>query len=182
MVFLFLIAVSLSLDAFAVSVTSGLTVKNFGLRHSLLLGVYFGGFQFLMTFLGWYLGSAVEEYAAAAGPFISFSLLAVIGGKMVYSSVSGGEETACADLTHGRLLLLAIATSIDAFAVGVTFAFTDTNILLTCTVIGAVTFALSMLGGFIGGKLGSKFQKHAELAGGIVLILIGIKTLLSEIL
>ena len=182
MVFLFLIAVSLSLDAFAVSVTSGLTVKNFGLRHALLLGVYFGGFQFLMTFLGWYLGSAVEEYAAAAGPYISFALLAVIGGKMAYSSVSGNGEPVCADLTHGRLLLLAIATSIDAFAVGVTFAFTDTNILLACTVIGTVAFAMSMLGGFIGGKLGSKFQKHTELAGGIVLILIGIKTLLSEIL
>ena len=182
MIFLLLIAVSLSLDAFAVSVTSGLTIKNFSLRHALLLGTYFGSFQFLMTFLGWYLGSAVEEYATAAGPYISFALLVAIGGKMAYNSLKGSAEPACTELTHGRLLLLAIATSIDAFAVGVTFAFTDTNILLACAVIGAVTFTLSMLGGFIGGKLGSKFQKHAELTGGIVLILIGVKTLLSGIL
>lgn len=184
MVFIFLLAVSLALDAFAASVTSGLTVKNFGFKHALLLGIYFGSFQFIMPVIGWLLGSTVSSYVSSVAPYISFGLLALIGGKMVWESRKDEEEREPLPetLTHKRLFILAVATSIDALAVGVTFAFMDISVWLASAIIGIVAFLLSICGGMLGGKLSGKFQKHAETIGGVVLILLGAKILIESFL
>lgn len=180
-IYIFLIAVSLALDAFAVSVSSGLTVKGFNIKHAALMGTYFGVFQFIMPLIGWFLGSRIANYVSALSPYIAFILLAIIGGNMVCSSIKGGEDDGgITELTHLRLFMLAIATSIDALAVGVTFAFVDINIWYACTIIGIVAFVLSVAGGMLGGKLGEKFQDRAELLGGSVLILIGLKILVES--
>ena len=179
-VYIFLIAVSLALDAFAVSISSGLTVKGFSFKHALLMGIYFGAFQFIMPLLGWLLGSSVASYLTKISPYISFGLLAFIGGRMVYSSIKGDGEEALQELTHPKLLMLAIATSIDAFAVGVTFAFMDISIWFACTVIGLVAFFMSIAGGMLGGKLGEKFSDRAGIFGGVVLIAIGLKILIES--
>lgn len=181
MLLIFLIALSLALDAFAVSVTSGLTVKGFRFKHALLIGLYFGAFQFLMSYFGWFLGSTVSRHVSTVGPYISFALLGVIGGRMIWNSLKGDEDCKII-LTHGRLIVLAIATSIDALAVGVSFAFMDVNILISAVIIGIVAFTLSVAGGLLGGRLSCVFQKRAELIGGIVLVGIGIKILLEGIL
>ena len=183
MITTFLIAVSLAMDAFAVSVTSGLTVRNFSRKHALLLGVYFGGFQFLMPVLGWLLGSTIAEYVQRFSPWISFVLLGVIGGKMLLGAIRGEEEPEVPpELSHKRLFVLAVATSIDAMAVGISYAFSDEPIFLNSAVIGIVAFVISYLGGMLGGKLGDRFQSRAESVGGLVLIGIGIKILLQGIL
>lgn len=181
-IYIFLIAVSLALDAFAVSVSSGLTVKGFNIKHALLMGAYFGGFQFIMPLIGWFLGSTIAGYVSAVSPYIAFALLAIIGGNMIRSSLKGEDEEALHELTHSKLLMLAIATSIDALAVGVTFAFMDINIWYACTIIGVVAFALSIVGGMLGGKLGEKFSGRAGIFGGIVLIGIGLKILIESFL
>ena len=183
MIEIFLTAVSLALDALAVSVATGLTLKNFRLRHALLMGVYFGGFQFIMPLIGWFLGSTVAEYVSKISPWLSFLLLAAIGGKMIWGAVRGGDEAeGMTKLTHTKLLVLAVATSIDALAVGVTFAFREVSIWLACAVIGIVAFVLSVLGGMFGSRLGGSFQKRAELVGGLVLVGIGIKILVQSLL
>ena len=183
MLFIFLMAVSLSLDALAVSVTSGLTVKNFGIKHALLLGMYFGGFQFLMPLAGWFLGCTVKAYVAAVSPYLSFLLLASIGGKMIWEACfpPPGAPSEAGRLRHGRLLVLAVATSLDAFAAGITFAFTGIPVRTACTVTGLTAFVLSALGGLAGGRLGSRFQKQAAFLGGAVLVLLGIKALVQGI-
>jgi len=182
MVYILLIALSLALDAFAVSVTSGLTVKNFNFKKALLLGIYFGGFQFVMPLIGWLLGTTVSTYVSSVAPYISFLLLAIIGGKMIRDARKCENEGVCTvqTLSHKRLFLLAVATSIDALAVGVTFAFMDISIWLAAGIIGAVAFILSICGGMLGGKLGDKFQKRAETIGGLVLIAIGLKILIES--
>ena len=186
MVYILLIALSLALDAFAVSVSCGLSAKGNGLKNALLMGCYFGAFQFMMPLIGWLLGNTVASYISAISPWVSFVLLGFIGGRMIVGSLShkdGCDDPAPERLTHGRLVVLAIATSIDALAVGVSFAFMkDVNILLSCAVIGIVAFVLSLIGGTIGRKLGNRFQKHAELLGGVVLVAIGLKILLENIL
>lgn len=181
-IYIFLIAVSLALDAFAVSVSSGLTVKGFGIKHAALMGAYFGVFQFIMPVIGWFLGSTVAGYISAVSPYVAFALLAVIGGNMIYSSVKGGDEETLHELTHPKLLMLAIATSIDALAVGVTFAFMDINIWYASTVIGVVAFAMSIAGGMLGGRLGEKFSDRAGIFGGAVLVGIGLKILIESFL
>ena len=185
MIYIYLIAVSLALDAFAVAVTNGLAVHKLKYRSILLMALYFGGFQFIMPLLGWLFGSTVSGYVTRVSPYISFLLLGFIGGKMVWDSVFEAETAlgagpASSPLTHRRLTVLAIATSIDAFAVGVTLAFLPVSILSASAVIGIVAFVLSFLGGMIGKRLGEKFQKRAELIGGVVLICIGLKILLES--
>ena len=185
MVYILLIALSLALDAFAVSVSCGLSAKGSGLKNALLMGCYFGAFQFAMPLIGWALGNTVAQYISAVSPWVSFGLLGFIGGRMIWGVIRpGGEGEAPAPerLTHGRLIVLAIATSIDALAVGVTFAFMEIDVFLSCAVIGLVAFVLSVIGGTIGRKLGDRFQKHAELLGGIVLVGIGLKILLENLL
>lgn len=184
MLSILLIGVSLSMDAFAISVTNGLTLRPFRFRHALWMGLYFGGFQFLMPLLGYLLGSAVSGYVNAFGPYISFALLAFIGGKMLLDSLRGGEEAAAGmqQLGHKRLLALAVATSIDALAVGVSFAFQpDLRLLPSCALIGATTFVLSVLGAVLGSRIPGLNGKRAGILGGLVLIGIGIKLLVEGV-
>ena len=178
-----LIAVSLALDAFAVSVSSGIAIPGFGGRQAVKMGCYFGAFQFLMPLAGWLLGSSVSQYIEAVDHWIAFGLLAAIGGKMVWGALGrarGEEEEAPADLSPARLTVLAVATSIDALAVGVSMAFMRVNILLSAVVIGVVAFVLSVVGGLVGRRLGGLFQRRAELVGGLVLIGIGVKILFEH--
>lgn len=177
-----LIAVSLALDAFAVSVSSGISVPGFGWKQALKMGLYFGVFQAAMPLIGWFLGSSLSTYIVAVDHWIAFTLLALIGGRMVWGTLRGGEEEeAPTDLSAGRLVMLAVATSIDALAVGVSMAFMDVKIGVAATVIGLVAFALSVVGGLAGRKLGGLFQQKAELVGGLVLIGIGIKILVEHL-
>ncbi len=182
MVEIFLIAVSLALDAFAVSVSSGISIPGFGVKQAARMGLWFGAFQFMMPVAGWLLGSSVSQYIETVDHWVAFALLAVIGGRMAWGSLRGGEEDeAPADLSARRLCLLAIATSIDALAVGVSFAFLSVNIGAAVSFIGVITFALSMVGVKVGSLFGAKYKSKAELAGGIILILMGLKILLEHL-
>lgn len=154
MLSILLIGVGLSMDAFAVSVTSGLTVKGFGPKHAALLGLYFGGFQFLMPLIGYLLGSTVSSFVSAYAPYISFFLLAFVGVKMLVEAIRGGDKAVChTQLKHSQLLVMAIATSLDALAVGISFAFMDVPLLASCVMIGCTTFVLCFIGGMVGGKI-----------------------------
>lgn len=177
-----LIGASLSVDAFAVTVGEGLTG---GSRRGDTLGraVYFGLFQFLMPVLGFYLAGTVSGQISAAGPYISFGLLVVIGGKMLYEALTGrGDDGKTGDFSHGKTLLLAVATSIDALAVGVSFAFTESSVWLPAAVIGVVTFVVCILGGVLCARLPKGSGKAAGIVGGCVLIGIGVKLLLEGVL
>ena len=177
---LFLIAVGLSMDAFAVSVCKGLSVRKVRLHHLLLAGLYFGGFQFLMPVIGWLLGVRFEHLIQSVDHWIAFGLLSIIGLSMIRESRSGAEELND-DFGFRTMLLLAVATSIDALAVGVTFAFLQVRILPAAGLIGVTTFLLSALGIRIGSVFGARFKSGAELAGGVILILIGLKILLEHL-
>lgn len=177
-------AVSLALDAFAVATSTAIATPNFRKRYAVKMGLWFGAFQFAMPLAGWLLATSLSQYIVAIDHFIAFGLLAFIGGKMVWGSFDRECEVSAHadDLTPRRLCLLAIATSIDAMAAGVSMAFMpDMNILLACTVIGLVAFALSAAGGILGKHLGCLFQKRAELVGGLVLIAIGTKILIEHL-
>ena len=175
-------AVSLALDAFAVATSTAIATPNFRKRYAVKMGVWFGAFQFAMPLLGWLLATSLSRYILALDHYVAFGLLAFIGGRMVWGSFDKTCEVGSADLSAKRLLVLAIATSIDAMAAGVSMAFMpDINIWLACTVIGAVAFALSYVGGVLGKRLGCLFQKRAELVGGLVLIAIGIKILIEHL-
>ncbi len=177
---LFLIAVGLSMDAFAVSVCKGLSVRKLEWKHALLAGLYFGGFQALMPLTGWLLGVRFEVYIESVDHWVAFVLLSVIGAGMIRES-RGDEEEQNDDFGVRTMLLLAVATSIDALAVGVTFAFLKVRILPACGLIGATTFILSAAGTYAGSVFGSRYKSRAELAGGIILILIGLKILLEHL-
>ena len=179
---LLLIAAGLSMDAFAVSICKGLSVQRLKPRHYLLTGAWFGGFQALMPSIGFLLGSAFDQYISAFDHWIAFVLLAFIGGNMVRESLSGDEE--CHDDSFGlrTMFLLAVATSIDALAVGVTFALLpDVHILSAVSLIGAATFLLAALGLKVGNVFGLRYKARAELAGGVILILMGLKILLEHL-
>lgn len=181
---LFLIAVGLSMDAFAVSICKGLKMQRFNVRHAGVIALAFGGFQALMPVIGWFLGKQFESYITGIDHWIAFVLLAVIGGKMAVESFKKEEEDSSKEnekLDVKELLVLAVATSIDALAVGITFAFLQVSIVPAVSLIGVITFVLSALGVFIGHKFGAKFKSKAELAGGIILILIGLKILLEHL-
>lgn len=184
-VFLLLIALSLALDAFAVSVSSGVAVPGFGPAQALKLGVWFGAFQFAMPLAGWLLGAGVSAYVEAADHWIAFALLALIGGRMAAGALVQGCGTQArpepAALTPGRLTALAVATSIDALAVGVTFAFLDVKIGPAAAIIGCTTFVLSLAGVAVGNFFGARYKKRAELTGGVILILLGLKILLEHL-
>ena len=177
---LFLIAVGLSMDAFAVSVCKGLSVKKLSVKHAVLVGLYFGGFQFLMPVIGWLLGYRFESLITEIDHWIAFGLLALIGGNMIKESF-GDAEQLNDDFGLKTMLLLAVATSIDALAVGITFAFLEVKILPAAMLIGITTFILSAAGVYIGRVFGAKYKAAAERAGGIILILIGLKILLEHL-
>lgn len=177
---LFLIAVGLSMDAFAVSVCKGLSVKKLNVKHALLAGLYFGGFQFLMPVIGWLLGYRFESLITAVDHWIVFILLTLIGGNMIKESMGDAEELSD-DFGFRTMLLLAVATSIDALAVGISFAFLSVQILPASALIGVTTFALSGAGIYIGHVFGARYKSKAELAGGIILIVIGLKILFEHL-
>lgn len=178
---LFTIAVGLSMDAFAVSVCKGLAIKKISLKNALLVGLWFGGFQALMPFIGYLLGINFESYITAIDHWIAFILLGIIGINMIRESLSKEEEETDASLSVKAMFPLAIATSIDALAVGITFAFLKVSIVPAISVIGVTTFVLSMIGVKIGNVFGTRYKSRAELVGGIILILMGTKILLEHL-
>ena len=180
---LFLIGVGLSMDAFAVSVCKGLGMQRVNKKQMLVIGLYFGGFQALMPLIGWFLGIRFQEYITSMAHWVAFVLLIIIGGKMIVEAIRDKDEVEIGEkdlpLNHKELLLLAVATSIDALAVGITFAFLGTPIIEAISIIGCTTLGLSMLGVVIGNFFGTLYKKKAEIAGGVILILIGLKILLE---
>ena len=182
LVTLFLLAVGLSMDAFAVSICKGLAMKKITFKQAGIVGLWFGGFQALMPTLGFLLGTTFASFVNVVADWIAFILLALIGGNMIKEALSGEEEEANASLDFKTMLLLAIATSIDAFAVGVSFAFMEIGSLISPAVlfIGVITFVLSMVGVKVGNVFGTKYKSKAELAGGIILILLGVKIILEH--
>jgi len=178
---LFIIAVGLSMDAFAVSVCKGLSLQKMRLRHALLAGIYFGGFQAAMPFFGYLLGVKFQDAITSIDHWVAFILLAIIGVNMVKEALSKEEEEET-DPSFGlkNMLILAVATSIDALAVGVTFAFLKVRILAAVCFIGVTTFILSMAGVKVGNVFGSRYKAKAELAGGVLLIGMGVKILLEH--
>ena len=177
---LLLIAVGLSMDAFAVSVCKGLSVKKVGVKHAALAGLYFGGFQFLMPVIGYLLGFRFESVIESIDHWVAFVLLAFIGGNMIKESLGKAEELND-DFGVKTMLLMAIATSIDALAVGITFAFLEVQILPAAGLIGVTTFLLSFVGIYIGNAFGTRYKSRAELAGGIILVVIGVKILFEHL-
>mgnify|MGYP000594103375 CR=1 FL=1 len=178
---LFLIAVGLSMDAFAVSVCKGLSTQTLQRRHYLIVGAWFGGFQALMPTLGYLLGSTFEQYITSVDHWVAFILLSVIGGNMLKEAFSKNEETTDASFAPRVMLLLAVATSIDALAVGITFAFLEVDILPAVCCIALTTFLLSSLGVKFGSLCGTRMQSKAEALGGVILILLGLKILLEHL-
>ncbi len=181
---LLLIAIGLSMDAFAVSVCKGLATQKLELKHYVLAGLWFGGFQALMPTIGYFLGSAFEKYITSIDHWIAFILLAIIGINMVKESFSDETEECDACFAAKTMLVMAIATSIDALAVGITFAFMIrevSHLIFAVSAIGVTTFLLSALGIKIGNIFGTRYKSKAELAGGIILVLIGTKILLEGI-
>ena len=178
---LLLLAVGLAMDAFAVAVCKGLSLRELKLRQALLVGAWFGVFQGLMPVLGWLLGSAFSDLVQSVDHWIAFILLAIIGGNMIREAVKGDEEDVDPSLSFGVMFLLAVATSIDALAVGITFAFLNVNILLAVVLIGVIPFAISAVGVKVGNLFGARYKSKAELLGGCVLILIGLKILLEDL-
>ena len=180
---LFLIAIGLSMDAFSVSICKGLTTKRFSWRMALICGLWFGGFQALMPTIGYFLGAQFQEMIEAYDHWIAFGLLFLIGANMIREAVWGKKEEGenSGSLDFKTMFLLAIATSIDALAVGVSFACIHVKLWSSLVVIGLTTFLFSVLGVKIGNVFGSKYEKSAGIIGGIILILIGLKILLEHL-
>ena len=176
-----LIGIGLSMDAFAVAVCKGLGMRRINYRHTFIIALFFGGFQALMPFLGWLLGSRFAQYITRYDHWIAFVLLGIIGSSMIKESREDEEEEVSASFDVKTMLALAVATSIDALAVGVTFAFLHVNIVWAVTFIGCTTFVLSAIGVKAGNVFGMKYKSRAELAGGVILILMGIKILLEHL-
>lgn len=180
---IFMIAVGLSMDAFAVSLCKGLNMRTLNRRHATVTALFFGGFQGLMPLLGWFLGKQFEEYIVSIDHWVAFILLAFIGGKMIREARQKQEgccpEESCLNLRE--LTMLAIATSIDALAVGITLAFLQVDILPAVMLIAIVTFVLSYSGVGLGHRFGLRYKSKAETAGGAILILMGLKILLEHL-
>ena len=173
-----LLGIGLSMDAFAVSICKGLSAKRLQTRHYLIIGAWFGGFQALMPTIGFFLGSTFEQYITAFDHWVAFVLLSAIGAGMIKESLSKEESNGNDSFSFKTMLLLALATSIDALAVGITFALLpDVNVPLAVCLIGITTFVCSAAGLKVGNLFGLKYKAKAELAGGIILILIGLKIL-----
>ena len=181
---IFMIGVGLSMDAFAASVCKGLNMRRMNIKNMLVIGLFFGGFQALMPVVGWVLGKQFENYITSVDHWVAFALLVFIGGKMIYDVFEDkgeddyGEKTDRVDVKE--IFTLAIATSIDALAVGISFAFLQVDIVKAASVIGITTFLLSAAGVAVGNIFGAKYEKKATLAGGIILVLIGLKILLEH--
>ena len=178
---LFILAVGLSMDAFAVSVCKGRAMPKISVKKAVIVGIWFGGFQALMPALGYLLGSQFKDSITAVDHWIAFILLGIIGGNMIREACSGECEKENDSLDIKTMFLLAVATSIDALAVGITFAFLKVNIVAAVSFIGATTFIISAAGVKIGNIFGTKYKAKAEPAGGVILILLGLKILLEHL-
>ena len=181
---LLLIGVGLSMDAFAVAICQGLSMTRLNWRRAGVIALFFGGFQAAMPLLGWALGSRFAVYIQELDHWVAFVLLGLIGGNMVREALGSAEETVCCDageLDLRQLFLMAVATSIDALAVGVTFAFLEVAIVPAVSVIGITTFCLSLAGVAVGNFFGARYKRRAELSGGVILILLGVKILLEHL-
>lgn len=182
-----LIGVGLSMDAFAVSICKGLSMRKVDKKYMFVLALFFGGFQALMPALGWLLGSQFQQYITAIDHWIAFILLVLIGGKMILDVIKekGENEEVCPDdsvhINLKEFFLLAVATSIDALAVGITFAFLQVKLISSVTIIGCITFCFTIAGVLIGNVFGAKFKDKATVLGGIILIAIGVKILLEHL-
>lgn len=177
-----LIAVGLAMDAFAVSLASGFSLKRSFLFWSCIIALFFGGFQALMPIIGWFGGNLFRDYIDTFDHWIAFGLLLIIGGRMIYEAFCSHPEKKLIRPTNIVVLFgLAIATSIDALAVGLSFSFLDFSIFIPAILIGIITFILSFCGVLIGQKMGLKWGKSAHILGGIVLIMIGIKILIEHL-
>lgn len=177
---LFILAIGLSMDAFAVSICKGLSLRKIKVKHMCIASAWFGGFQALMPLIGYFLGSFFTDMITTYSHWIAFALLLLLGSNMIKESL-GEEEDVDSNMDAKNMFLLAIATSIDALAVGVTFAFLQVDIIRAVSFIGIVTFICSAIGVKVGSIFGSKYKSKAEFSGGIILILIGIKLLLDGI-
>ena len=183
---LFLLGVGLSMDAFAVSVCKGLGMRKLNKKQALIIGLYFGVFQALMPFVGWLLGSQFQKYITSIDHWIAFILLGFIGGKMMIEAVREWNEEEVVDvmdapIDHKNMLVLAVATSIDALTVGITFAFLGTPIVEAITIIGITTMVISIAGVVVGNFFGSRYKSKAEFIGGLILVLLGLKILLEHL-
>ena len=178
---LLLLSIGLGMDAFAVSVCKGISMKKMDWKKAIIIGLYFGGFQALMPVIGYYLGSAFENLITNVDHWIAFILLGIIGGKMIKDSFGDESENCNDDVSFKTMFVLAVATSIDALAVGITFAFLNVNLVLAISLIGIITFILSVFGTKIGNRFGDKYEKKAEFLGGVILVLLGIKILLEHL-
>ena len=182
---IFLIGVGLSMDAFAVSVCKGLGMHRVNYAHALVIALFFGVFQGLMPVIGWLVGSAFAVYVTAVDHWIAFALLAFVGGKMLWDAFHDSREEEDETVTHKlnlrELFMLAIATSIDALAVGISFSFLQIDIVAAALIIGCTTFVLSLVGVVVGNRFGARFEKPSQIAGGVVLIAIGLKILLEHL-
>ena len=179
---LFLIAVGLSMDAFAVSVCKGLATPKYKLKYSMICGAWFGGFQALMPAVGYLLGVNFKKYITTIDHWIAFVLLALIGFNMIREALKNDDEGADPSFTAKSMSLLAVATSIDALAIGITFAFLDVNIVAAVLFIGVCTFVISAAGVKIGSAFGTRFKSKAEIAGGAILIILGLRILVEHLL
>ena len=178
---LFILAVGLSMDAFAVSVCKGLSLGKIKAKHMCIAGAWFGGFQALMPLIGYFLGGFFAGMIEQYDHWVAFALLALISGNMIKESFSKESESINDDINFKAMIVLAIATSIDALAVGITFAFFKVNIIFAITLIGIITFILSVIGTKVGNKFGDKYENNAEFLGGVILILLGLKILLEHL-
>ena len=179
---LFIIAVGLSMDALAVAICKGLSMAKMSWRKGIIVGLWFGGFQALMPLIGYLLGAQFESKITAFDHWIAFILLGLIGGNMIREGVSGDEEKTDDSVSIKSMLPLAIATSIDALAFGVTFAFLRVNIVYAVSFIGVITFLLSTVGVKVGNVFGARYKSKAEIAGGVILILMGLKILIEHLM
>lgn len=181
---LILLGAGLAMDAFAVSVCKGLNMRKINYRYTLIIALFFGGFQALMPFLGWLLGKQFAKYIESVDHWIAFVLLAFIGGKMIFEALHEKDDMISDEeekLDIRELFMLAVATSIDALAVGVTFSFFDVNIPLALATIGVVTFIISFCGVGIGNRFGAAYKNKAEIVGGAVLVCLGIYILIRDL-
>lgn len=176
-----LISLGLAMDSFAVSVCKGLAMKKMNWKKAIIVGLYFGGFQALMPVIGYFLGVTFQELVVAIDHWIAFILLGIIGINMIKEAFSKDTENCNDNVDFKTMIVLAIATSIDALAVGITFAFLQANLWISVLMIGCIAFVLSIIGVKIGNKFGDKYEAKAELAGGVILVLMGLKILLEHL-
>ena len=178
---IFFIGIGLSMDAFAVSVCKSLSLKKMNWKSAVIISIYFGLFQAIMPVLGYFLGTTFERFVTTIDHWIAFILLCIIGGSMLREAVDNEDEKKNDKLDFKTMIILAIATSIDALAVGITFAFFNVNVLVSSLIIGIITFIISIFGVKIGNKFGDKYQNKAEFFGGAILIILGTKILLEHL-